>query len=278
MEGIPIIDYEVQTETNLYVDSSTVFNINGPNQERSLSWTKCIASHSFRNELVEFLMNYWRDNESIISEILQNKRVSITLGPKCFMFSNDPEFNKKKEVISLQNNHPNFNFKTILHISKTCSDCKITIKTRKVDFLLVLLLFHMKFMAETKQIYIDTSISNNKAPEVINVRKIFTSLDTTIIDALPAWYIFTGCAYEPPIFGKTKKKAYQLLIKELSTQKAFGKLGTRMHQPNEIYEVIEEFTCKLNSSKAVAKKVDAARVQMFRKAFDSKKGNIFFIL
>lgn len=271
LEGIPVMNYESQKHQNLYDDKSVAFKITGANQERSLPWHKCLSSQSFQNELVNFVMNHL-ESDLETDEILGNKRVFIGFGQECFLFANG---HKKKQIFALQNNLINFDCKAILHLSKTCNNCNIVIRTRNIDSILILILYHMQYINENKLIWIDTNYLNKKGGDLIDIRKIFITLSSTILNALPAWYIFTGCAYEPSFFGKTRKKTYQLLEKEMWIQEAFGKLGTREHPPKEVCDAIEAFTTKLY--KAGENKVNTARAQIFQSAFNNKKGETKFL-
>lgn len=178
LESISIINYEMNVRTRLYDDSST-YKINGPHQERTIAWSKCVLSQNYRNELIEFCMNSWRDDDCGVAEIIKEKRLFVSHGQECFLFCKSHE--QKKRIPSLKNNHAIFDFKTMLHISKTCGNCRIIIKSQNTDSLLILLLYHMQFMDERKKIWIYSNSSTKNQSIHINVREIFSKIDSSII-------------------------------------------------------------------------------------------------
>lgn len=267
LDGLPIINYEAKKNSDLY-DNNLVLKISGPTQERTLPWSKCVRSHIFRNELIEFCMEYWKANEAIVSDILKDKRVFLVHGQQCFLFSKAHEM--KKNVISLRNNHSIFELKVILHVYKTCENCTILIKSQNPDFMLILMLHHMQFMEEDKQIFILSNTSKQNKPDLINVSQMFKEMDSALIKAMPAWFVFTGCPYEPVFFGKTRRKAYQVLVKNPSMWDTFAKLGSPGNLAGDATSSLEEYCCKMYSSGA--KTVNVCRKAIFQRAFNGKNG------
>lgn len=108
LESIPIVNYDMDLDSRLYGDNADTFNISGPNQERTLPWAKCVLNQNFRNELVQFCMNYWSAEDGISAAMINDKRVFVAHGQECYLFSN--AYEKKKLIPSLQNNHSIFEF------------------------------------------------------------------------------------------------------------------------------------------------------------------------
>lgn len=189
----------------LYDNFSMNFRIKGANQERSASLSKCLASSSFRDELVKFLIEHW-SKEEMSGHILNNKRIFLSFGGKCYLFSN--EYEKGKLLTTYENDHFEVESKMIFHANKTRAN-NIRIQTPNPDILLVYLLYHMQFWPQEREIWIQTGDINRNTIKQINVRPIFRTLTPVFMNDLPAWYIFTGCRYEPSFYGK-EKKMYQI--------------------------------------------------------------------
>lgn len=64
---------ESYKKSKLYDDPKAIYKINGPNQERTCSLVKCLNSSNFRDELVQFLMTHWENDDHIVPGILNNK-------------------------------------------------------------------------------------------------------------------------------------------------------------------------------------------------------------
>lgn len=90
-----------------------------------------------------------------------------------------------------------------------------------------------------------------------------------MVKSLPAWYIFTGCDYEPSFFGKGRKTSFKYFEKNAEYQLAFANFG--LHEPSERdVQLIEKYICELYGT--TCDKVNDARVVIFQKAYTTKNG------
>lgn len=249
----------------LHENFSIHFKISGPNQERNSSLSKCLSSSSFKDELIKFFIKFLTESESTAS-ILKNKRVFLSFGKKCYLFSDHCEMGK--DLSSFENNHFEIESKMILHIYKVRA-MNICVRVSNPDTILIYLLYHMQFLPIEKNIYLETGNVNKNNVQFINVRQIFSSLNPELINALPAWYAFTGCPYEPSFYGKGRKICLKALEKKYEFQTTFATIGSESNQPKEEeITILEEFTCQLYSTKQ--KDVNSARVKLFHDAYDTK--------
>lgn len=253
------------------------YKIHGPNQERTGALSKCLTNVSFRDELINFLINYWACNEDIVMT-LGDKRVFMSYGQQCYLYSKD--FGRKKNVTSLENNHIELETKCILHLEKIGAK-NILIKIASTDTIMVYLLYFMQFWSTQREIWIETGDVQRNTLQLINVTKIFEELSPAFINALPAWYIFTGCSYEPSFHGKGRKSCLKILEKNVPYQIAFGNIGIDLSSSENGNEMLEQYTCELYHVNL--KTVNEARVRMFENTYSadslkdiSKNGTIFF--
>lgn len=267
-------DMEMKKRKDLY--DNTNFKINGPNQERSSSLSRCLQSESFKNELVAFFIKFWASGETDLS-ILGEKRIWLSFGKKCYLFCNN--FSRGKLLSNVENDHIEVESKIILHINKT-SASNIYIYTSNVDTTMVYLLYHMQFWKSERNIWIQTGDISKNTIKIINVRQIFNKLSSTFINALPGWFIYTGCTYEPSFFNKGRKTCIKILEKEEKFQSAFARIGTNVPNQDDIAD-IEQFTCKIYGANCA--EVNNARFLMFKNAHSSyidfnKKGEILILV
>lgn len=251
-------DPDTKKCNELYDSHSVNFKIQGKNQERNASLTKCLTNNGFREELVKFLVQFWSEDDAI-GPILNDKRVLLSFGSKCYVFSN--EYVKGIQSSTFENNHFEVESKMILHMNRMVAT-KIRIRTSNPDTILVYLLHHMQFWSHNKDIWIEAGDLKKNTVQRINVRQIFNLFSPVFVKALPAWYIFTGSRYECSFYGKGKKTCLKILEKNTAAQVAFGQINSNISFYNEDnIKEIEKFTCNLYNSKS--EKVDDVRVKMF---------------
>lgn len=123
---------DLDIKKNVY-ENSTQYEIKGPNQEKMGSLSKLLANSSFRNELVSFLIDNWASGENS-SSILGDKRVFVSYGNKCYLYSK--HFEMKKIVSNFENNHIEIESKIVLHLEKITAK-NILIKVSSTDTLIV---------------------------------------------------------------------------------------------------------------------------------------------
>lgn len=157
-----IKNYELCKNSSLYSGAEPII-ITGAKQERTMPLSKCLKNLNFQNELVQFLLEYWSLEQEIIPAVLDEKRVVVSFGGECFLYSN--EYNRKKPLYRLFNNHIETETKIILHLSKTDPRNSVVIKTKNSDAILVYTLYHMQYLNPQQAIYIETG---QKSKFVIN--------------------------------------------------------------------------------------------------------------
>lgn len=251
---------DLDIQQNIY-DHSMQYKISGPNQERTGSLSKCLCNSSFRSELVCFLIDHWANNENTIT-ILGEKRVFLSYGEQCYLYSR--QYEMKKCVSNFENNHIETETKIILHLYQIAAET-ILIKLSSADTLMVYLLYHMQFWPNNKQIWIEHGGTMRNTAQLVNVGEVFRKSSPIFINALPAWYVYSGCAYEPAFYGKSKKTCFKSLQKDIKFQAAFADIDKR---PDSIeLNVLEEYTCQMYQTRA--KTVNEARTQMFESSCKS---------
>lgn len=267
-------DIDIKKREELFDQFSNNFTIKGSHQERGQSLAKCLANNSFREELVKFIMNFWAEDESIFS-ILDEKRVFLSFGRSCHLYSH--QYPKGKELPSFENDHIEIDSKMIYHMNKMFAK-NIRVQTENPDSALVYLLYHMQYWDQNKEIIIECGDANKNTFQQINVRSIFRALTPIMLNALPAFHVFTGCMYEPSFYGKGKKTCMKLLEKNVRTQRVFAGLGNGNNLTEEDIGVLEEYTCSLYGQKT--SEVNDARAKIFQKGYEnvidlSKTGSTF---
>lgn len=124
-------DLNIKTKEML-MDHQPCIKINGPNQERGSSLAKCLLHPEFRDELVKFLIKQWSTSE--IKEIIGDKRIFLSFGKDCHLFSKNHALGSKLE--SFATNHFEVASKMIFHLGKIAAK-EILIRSSDCEKLLV---------------------------------------------------------------------------------------------------------------------------------------------
>lgn len=263
---------------NKVLENPKQYEIKGPNQERDAALSKCLHNPNFKKELVNFLLNHWADDPDC-NTILGEKRVFVSYGRECYLYSKD--YMRKKIVKSLENDHIEFETKVILHLQKIVAK-NVLIIVSSTDALLVYLLYHMQFWQTSRTIWVQTGDHRKNNMQMISVDEIFGRLSRVLISALPAWFVFSGCSYEPSFYGKGRKKNWKILEKNTQFQVSFGNIGTSLTVSQTDVEILEQYTCELYNTNVQT--INEARLKFFENSYKnsaskgklqdfSKKGN-----
>lgn len=244
---------------------SSIIKINGSNQERPFNLSKCILHYGFKDELVQFLINDWSKNETY--EIIDKRRIFLSYGDTCYVYCKNIELGKK--VQSLQNDHMEVESKIILHLSKT-RETNVKIRTQDPDKMLIYLIYNWQYLPPDKNVCLEFGDLQKNNFKHINVSKICKSLgeSATMVKALPAWYVFTGCAIEPCFYNKGRKSWFKQFQKN-EYQLLFSNIG--LHNPSiDERHLIEKYVCEVYNTPC--ERVNQAREHMLRKAYTPSAG------
>lgn len=268
-------DIDMRKQKELYDNTSMNYRIKGPNQERTCSLAKCLYSDSFKEELVRFFIEHWSSTD-FDESTLEQKRIFVSFGEKCYLFGTNF---RGKLASNFSNNHFEIESKIILHLYQIRAK-NISIKISNADTLLMYLIYHLQFWENGREISIQTGDPSKNNMRMINVRPIYNALTSIFVNALPGWYIFTGCIYEPNFHGKGRKTCWKVLQKNVRFQQSFANLGNFEKLCDSDSTALEEFTSELYGTNC--KDVNDARLTLFKKTFGStncfdfsKKGNFF---
>lgn len=243
-------------------DSGQSFQIMGENQFRPNDMKSAMCNLKFRQSLVEYLIKYWKENKESLIATLDDKRVFVSYGHECYLFSAmHPNID---DLPSFRNNHIEMGTKIIMHLHRLLVKSNIIIKISNMDSMLVNLIYHMQFWKEIKNIVIETGVENKILQ--VDVCELYEKLDTVLVNALPAWFTFCGNKYESSFYGKGRKSNWRVLNKNMEFQQAFGRLGQNKIVSEEDIHLIGKYTCALyGATHSSVHDVNGARTYLFEK-------------
>ena len=88
---------------------------------------------------------------------------------------------------------------------------------------------------------INVLLGRSKTQRIIYINELHSSLSPNVCKALPGFYAFTRCDYNPSYFRKAKARPFQILSSSTELLDAFSKLSNQSCNVSEILPVIEKF-------------------------------------
>ena len=105
---------------------------------------------------------------------------------------------------------------------------------------------------------------------LIDISRLATIIGEDVCAALLGVHAWTGCDSVSAFVGQGKMKSVKLIQTSDKFQEAFAALGVKWNIPDELFPILEEFTCAMYAHRAKITTVNALRYEMFR----SKNGDV----
>lgn len=247
------------------------YTINGPSQTRPSDFLKSLKNFRFKQALVEILSDHWEND--YFSTILQNKKVFITVGEKCFSYYAEGNRVIKTEEKDLECQHEEADTRIIFHMGKVHPNSTILVKATDTDVLVIILGNIHKF--PNAQIWLLGT--SKKEQTYTDCTKLASVLGHTLCLSLPAFHAFTGSDYTSAFRYKGKVKPFNILKKNETFQEMFACLTdvTDVYDEDKV-DAVQEFTGLIYGIKN-CKSVNNARFQIFQKTYANTKNNEKFL-
>lgn len=107
---------------------------------------------------------------------------------------------------------------------------------------------------------------------IIDINALHESLGLQLCEALPGFYAFTGCDYNPALFRKGKQRPYKMILRSKEYQKAFADLGKTSVDEETTFSIIESFVCDMYGLKS-CDKVNNLRYELLYRNYTMKNVN-----
>ena len=226
-------------------------------------WKKFLSCGVNKEALLQYLFDTWK---TVKVSDLRGVTVFFAYGSKCHAFSSPSgsgpdQIVDVQEIVELNSTQEEADTRMYLHASyaaKTCTD--VIIISPDTDVLVIGVSLQPLIDA---QLYFHTGKGANL--RTLDVKAIHESVGDEFSKALIGLHCFTGCDSVSAFYGRGKKKAFDLLLKDKTLCPAFQDLGERFDVQPDMEKELEKFVCKLYGQKDVAE-VNIARYDMFRLA------------
>ena len=223
-------------------------------------WRRLLRSSTSKTALIKFLCEAWKNDP--YPEKLGSKVLFITCEKQCFKVTKEGS----EAIDELTTTQEEADTRMLLHAKHASSNYKsIVIVTEDTDVFIICVAI---FRQISSHMYIQCGTKNRFRH--IDISKIGQSLGENTCKALQGMHAFTGCDSVSAFSGRGKVSALKLVMKGGRLQKAMAGLGKTWTLSEELFTLLQEFTCKMYASQTTLCNVNDLRYQLFR----IKKGDV----
>uniref|UniRef100_UPI00358DF722 uncharacterized protein n=1 Tax=Myxine glutinosa TaxID=7769 RepID=UPI00358DF722 len=242
---------------------SQVMQIYG--QSLPQQWKKFLSNGDNKESLIEYLFETW---SKVKTAYLRGITVFLAHGTKCHIFtgsSTPDQVVEVKEEPSLNSTHEEADTRMFLHAAHAAHTSNdVIIVSPDTDVFIIGIALVPQISAH---LYFHTGKGVNL--RTIDLKAIYDSIGDDVSQALIGLHCFTGCDSVSAFYGKGKKKALNLILKNPELCGALKDLGERFDIHPDMMEALETFVCKLYGQHNITT-VNEARYNMFRLARTSE--------
>ena len=224
------------------------------------NWRRLLACTESKNKLTSFLAENWKDQQK--REKLGNRVMFVTCGDLCLKLTHD----SWQEVDELKSSHEEADTRLLLHAKHAADSYPALIcVSEDTDVFIICLALSGDI---NSKIFIRRG--HKSSVRLVDITKLASALGRDVCTALLGLHPWTGCDTVSSFAGQGKLKALKILLRDEKFKEAFASLGNSWDISNELFNVIQDFTCQIYCRNTKISKVNELRYQMFR----SRSGEI----
>ena len=243
-----------------------IYSIKGPAQTRPSDWNNALKNRSFKESLIGFLVEAWKDNSC--ATILKHKTIYANFNDHCFKYQAENGVTIATYEESFYSMHEEADNRMFFHLNHAQPGNTVVIRTDDTDSLVIAL--GNKHLFSELQIWLEVGVQGKNNLRFIDVKTIHSELGETLCKSLPAYHALTGCDYTASFFKKGKVRPLKLLQKYPDIQMALAELSSVENINENIFSTIESYVCKIYGSKTIDK-VNDLRTHIFTKKYNKIK-------
>lgn len=246
---------------------SVSYQIKGAAQKRPTNWIAALKNSSFKESLVEFLLESWQDDT--LSHLFQNKILYANYNDTCFKYEAEDNKVYRHEATYLYSTHEEADSRMFFHLANVSAPSNVVIRTADTDCLIIGLACK-KFYDASMRVWLEVGVQSRNNQRYINLNQLHHFLGESLCNSLPAYHALTGCDYTASFCRKGKVTPLKILEKDIAAQEALGQLGIVTEITNSIVKALEKFICSIYGKKTF-EEVNKVRIQIFLDKFKPKK-------
>ena len=227
---------------------------------RIKNWKRILSSTESKAKLTVFIAESWKEQRR--REKLGKVVLMVTSGEICFQISKEDVV----EIVELGSTQEEADTRMMIHVKHAAADYrKVLVISEDTDVFMILLSLH-------SQIGTRVLLRKGKknAVRLIDISRLGTVLGTDVCNALIGVHAFTGCDSVSSFSGQGKVKAVNLVNKNQDYRETFTAFGQQWQVTDDMFQMIQAFTCSMYCLNTKIKEVNTLRYEMFR----TRKGDI----
>lgn len=223
-------------------------------------WRRLLSCGTSKTKLIQFISEQWQREEK--RKQLGKKMMYVTSGEHCTLITSD----MISDVEELRSVQEEADTRILLHVKHAGAQVPSTIIISEDSDVMILCL------AFQKDIKCKMFVKCGTASRIryIDVSKVAKTIGHSTCTALPGMHAYTGCDTVSSFSGRGKLSALKILQSDKKFQKGFTQLGKDWVLNDELFQCLEEFTCRIYSPQTNINDVNEMRYELFR----LKNGNI----
>ena len=217
-------------------------------------WRKFLSSSFNKTSLIKFLVGEWKGQR--YRDMLQGKALYVTCEETCFKMTAD-EWVEVAELQSTQEEADTRLLLHALHAARTGSKAVI-VTAEYTDVMLLCLAFQKDIPCPIYQ-----KCGTQNRTRFVDISKLALSLGDSVCDSLIGLHAFTGCDTVSAFASRGKLNALKLMQSYITYQETFSQVGQSWDVQPQLFEKVQQFTCRMYVAASSTTEVNDLRYQLF---------------
>ena len=216
------------------------------------------ADHRLFGKMI--LVTDWKSPDKLHK--LNGKIMYVTCGENCYKLTETDI----SEVDELRSTHEEADTRMLLHAKHAAEYYNdVILVADDTDILIICLAFSTNI-----QCHLYMQCGTKVRQRLIDITKLTSAIGADVCASLIGLHCYTGCDTISSFSGQGKLGALKLVINNKKFRDALATLGKNWALSSELYDLLQEFTCRLYCPKSTTCDIKELRYELFR----DKKGSI----
>lgn len=224
-------------------------------------WRKFLLNPQNKTALTKFVTKEWKQDK--YRRKLTDKVVFVAFEEECHQISSDDTFS----VEDLNSTQEEADTRILLHLSHAARSGYSTLIVVSEDTDVFLLCVSFKHLIPLSIFF---KCGTQTRVRYISITSIVQAIGQNLCSSLLGLHAYTGCDTVSAFAGRGKIGALRIVKEQRSFQEMFDLLGVEWELSGDLFQKLQDFTCRMYSSRPGTNSINELRYRLFC----SKRGNI----